>query len=263
MTTLTNDSLLAVADRLGVQTLPLVLAVGPQQDTFDAWRAARDAAVAELTTLGVFDAYGDVEPELADALYTLAQPDAELVARSYGEADRRRICLARRGSGHASAVRTGATFEITTDSIDGSDRELARLLLAALPSCAPAEVAAVSVAADDLAARLDAAETTSQYVDAMYALGIDAHQATVLGAAFGTCHGYTEIVAEVHHDGLTTRAPGAVAVYDTARGRIVVAPMTAPDGQVWSTITPGTDHRLTQAIGALLEGLPGGGWRPD
>ncbi|MEV6216299.1 ESX secretion-associated protein EspG [Nocardia sp. NPDC051833] len=263
MTTLTNDSLLAVADRLGVQTLPLVLAVGPQQDSFDDWRAARDAAVAELTAAGIFDGYGDVEPDLADALHTLAQPDAELVARSYGDGDARRICLARRGAGHASAVRVGGDFEIGTKAIDGSDRELTRLLLAALPHCAPAEVAAVSVAADDLAARLDAAETTSQYVDAMYALGIDAHEATVLGAAFGSCHGYTEIVATVHHDGLTTRAPGAVAVYDTARGRIVVAPMTAPDGQVWSTITPGTDHRLTQAVGALLEGLPGGGWRPD
>ncbi|WP_336085349.1 ESX secretion-associated protein EspG [Nocardia sp. SSK8] len=263
MTTLTNDSLLAVADRLGVQTLPLVLAVGPQQDTIEAWRAARDAAVDELTATGVFDAYGDVEPGLADALHILAQPDAELVARGYGDGERRRICLARRGAGHAHAVRTGASFDITTSTIDGSDRELARLLLAALPACAPAEVAGVSVAADELAARLDAAETTSHYVDAMYALGIDAHQATVLGAAFGSCRGYTEIVATVHHDGLTTRAPGAVAVYDTARGRIVVAPMTAPDGQVWSTITPGTDHRLTQAVGALLEGLPGGGWRPD
>ncbi|MFE3542328.1 ESX secretion-associated protein EspG [Nocardia sp. NPDC059177] len=263
MTTLTNDSLLAVADRLGVQTLPLVLAVGPQQDTFDAWQAARDAAVAELTATGVFDTYGDVEPGLADALSILAQPDAELVARCYGDDERRRICVARRGAGHAGAVRSGDTFDISTSTVEGSNSELARLLLAALPHRAPAEVSGVSVAADDLAARLDAAETTSQYVDALYSLGISAHRATVLGAAFGSCHGYTEIVAAVHHDGLTTRAPGAVAVYDTARGRIVVAPMTAPDGQVWSTITPGTDHRLTQAVGALLEGLPGGGWRPD
>ncbi|MEV0433780.1 ESX secretion-associated protein EspG [Nocardia sp. NPDC050413] len=263
MTTLTNDALLAVAERLGVQTLPLVLGVGPRQDTFDAWRAARDAAVAELTATGIFDAYGDVEPELAAAVHTLAQPDAELVARGYGEENRRRICLARRGTGHAAAVYTGSTYDITTSTIDGTERELTRLLLAALPSCAPAEAASVSVLADDLAARLDAAETTSDYVDAMYALGIDAHQATVLGAAFGSCHGYTEIVAEVHHDGLTTRAPGAVAVYDTARGRVVVTPATAPDGQVWSTITPGTDHRLTQAVGALLEGLPGGRWQPD
>lgn len=263
MTTLTNDSLLAVADRLGVQTLPLVLAVGPRQDTFEAWRAARDAAVDELAAAGLLDAYGDVEPGLADAVHILAQPEAELVARSYGDDDPRRICLARRGTGHAGAVRIGSTFEITTSTIDGSDRELARLLLAALPPCAPAEIAAVSVVAEELAMRLDGAATSSQYVDAMYALGIDAHQATVLGAAFGTCRGYTEIVALVHHDGLTTRAPGAVAVYDTARGRIVVAPSTAPDGQVWSTITPGTDHRLTQAVGALLEGLPGGGWQPE
>ncbi|MET7768674.1 ESX secretion-associated protein EspG [Nocardia sp. NPDC005366] len=263
MTTLTNDALLAVAERLGVQTMPLVLAAGPRQDSFQAWQAARDQAVTELTADGTFDSYGDVEPGLAEAMYTLTQPEAELSGRSYGADGTRRICLARRGARHATAVRTGDAFDIATTDIDGSDRELARLLLAALPACPPAEVAAASVVADDLARRLDAAETTTDYVDAMYALGIDAHDATVLGAAFGACHGYTEIVATVHHDGLTSRAPGAVAVYDTARGRIVVAPTTAPDGQVWSTITPGTDHRLTQAVGALLEGLPGGRWLPD
>ncbi|MFC4124738.1 ESX secretion-associated protein EspG [Nocardia rhizosphaerae] len=263
MTTLTNDSLLAVADRLGVQTLPLVLAVGPEQDSFAAWQAARDEAVAGLTAGGVFDEYGDVEPGLADALFTLAKPEAELAARSYGGNGQRRICLARRGTQHAVATRAGSAFEITAPWIDGSERELTRLLLTALTPCPRAEIGTVSVAADDLARRLDAATTTSDYVDAMYALGIDAHEATVLGAAFGSCHGYTEITAAIHHDGLTTRAPGAVAVYDTARGRIVVAPMTAPDGQVWSTITPGTDHRLTQAIGALLEGLPGGRWLPQ
>nr|WP_228537058.1 ESX secretion-associated protein EspG [Nocardia sp. XZ_19_231] len=260
---MTNDSLLAVAERLGVQTLPLVLAVGPQQDTIDAWQAARDSAVAELTAGGVFDGFGDVEPGLAEAMFTLTAPGAELAARCYGEDGQRRICVARRGSQHAIAVRTGSSFELSAPAIDGSDRELTRLLLTALPACPQAEIATVSVAADELSRRLDEASTTSDYVDAMYALGIDAHVATVLGAAFGSCRGYTEITAFVHHDGLTTRAPGAVAVYDTARGRIVVAPMTAPDGQVWSTITPGTDHRLTQAIGALLEGLPGGGWQSE
>lgn len=263
MTTLTNDALLAVADRLGVQTLPLVLAVGPRQDSFDEWQAARDSAIAELSARGLFDEYGDVEPGVADALHTLAQPDAELAARAYSTDGTRRICLARRGTRHASAVRAGEDLEVAVSGIDGSARELAALLLAALPTCAPAEVATASVAADELARRLDAATTTADYVDAMYALGIDARDATVLGAAFGSCHGYTEIVATVHHDGLTTRAPGAVAVYDTARGRIVVAPMTAPDGRVWSTISPGTDHRLSQAVGALLEGLPGGRWLPD
>ncbi|WP_342213049.1 ESX secretion-associated protein EspG [Nocardia neocaledoniensis] len=63
--------------------------------------------------------------------------------------------------------------------------------------------------------------------------------------------------------GLPPAPRGGGGVYPPARGGIVGAPMPAPDGQVWSTITPGTDHRLTQAVGALLEGLPGGGWRPE
>ncbi|WP_348538119.1 ESX secretion-associated protein EspG, partial [Nocardia carnea] len=47
--------------------------------------------------------------------------------------------------------------------------------------------------------------------------GVGDRDATVLAAAFASCRGFTEIVAYSHEDGLSTRAPGAVAVYDTDR----------------------------------------------
>ncbi|WP_280425434.1 ESX secretion-associated protein EspG [Nocardia carnea] len=260
MTTLTNDALLAVTEHLGVQTLPLVLAAGPQQDSYEEWQAARERAVDELTAVGVFDSEGDVEPTTAQAFFVLAQPDRELVARGFAGDRTLRFCVARRGEQHALAVREGDSFEITTIWCDGSPAALARPLLTALGPAEAAEVAGFSAPADDLAGRLDNAETTGDFADAIYALGVGDRDATVLAAAFATCRGFTEIVAYSHDDGLTTRAPGAVAVYDTDRGRLVAAPTVSPDQQIWSTVTTGSDHRVTQAIATLLEGLPGGRW---
>ncbi|WP_280476840.1 ESX secretion-associated protein EspG, partial [Nocardia asiatica] len=98
---------------------------------------------------------------------------------------------------------------------------------------------------------------------AVWAAGGGGHRAAaVRGLAFATGRAYAESVAYTHPAGLTRRAPGAVVVYDTGRGRVVVAPTVAPDQQIWSTVTTGTDHRVTQAVATLLEGLPGGRWLP-
>lgn len=263
MTTMTNDGVLAVAERLGVQTLPLVLSVGPQQETFDEWTAAQQRAVTALVGAGVIDAEGEVESELATAMHTLAQPDRELVARVYTtERGQARICLARRGEQHALAIRTGDDFDIQTIWADETGAALVKPVLAALGSGPAADVVNFSAPAAELSQRLAAAETSSDYTDAIYALGVAERDATNYGLAFGSCHAYAEIVAYAHVDGVTTRPPGAVVVYETGRGRIVVAPGIAQDQQVWSTVTPGTDHRIAQAISGLIETLPGGRWLP-
>ncbi|MFD6160186.1 ESX secretion-associated protein EspG [Nocardia sp. NPDC060256] len=263
MTTLTNDALLAVADRLGVQTLPLVLSVGPQQDSFEEWQQAQEQAVATLIGDGLIDAHGEVATELAETLFTLALPEHELVARIYTEDGSRRVCVVRRGDAHAVAVRSGDDFEVRQVWTDGSAADLVRPLLAAMDPCPPADIPQFSVPAAELAERLNAAATSSELTDALYALGATERDATKLGLAFGATHAYAEIVACAHEDGVTTRASGAVAVYDTARGRIVVAPTVSPDQQVWSTVTPGSDHRVAQAVATLIEGLPGGRWLPQ
>ncbi|MFC9966135.1 ESX secretion-associated protein EspG [Nocardia ignorata] len=262
MTTLTNDALLAVADRLGVQTLPLTLRVGLQQDSYEQWRRAHEQAVADLRDSGLIDAEGEVDPGLADALFVLAQPDRELAVRIYAEDGTKRVCVVRRGGAHAIAVRTDDTFEVNSVWCDGSAEELARPVLAALGHREPAQFSGFSAPADELTRRLDGATTAAEFADGLYALDATERDATVLGAAFASCTGHAEIVVYSHEDGSTTRAPGAVAVYDTGRGRIVAAPTISPDRQIWSTLTTGTDHRVTQAVAALIEGLPGGRWMP-
>ncbi|NKY31766.1 ESX secretion-associated protein EspG [Nocardia speluncae] len=260
MRSLSNDALLLAAERLGVQTLPRVLAAGPQQDSYTAWAAARDQALIALQADGVLDDHGEVDSELASALFTLAHPERELVARIYPGTTVTRVSIAQSAGHHAVATRIGDRYEIGLLWSDGTPDALATPLLTALGACDPADVPAFSASAGELAARLSAAEDTSGYVDALHALGLRGRDATQLGSALGSCHGFAEIVAYAHTDGVTVRAPGTVAVYDTRRGRIVSAPMVSPDQQVWTTLTAGSDHRVTQALAALFEGLPGGRW---
>jgi hypothetical protein len=262
MRSLTNDALLVVAEHLGVQTLPPVLATGPGQDRYDDFRAAREHATEGLRADGILDPHGEVDTELADALFTLARPECELVVRSYTADTTTRVCVARRATHHAVAVRSGDRYDIGTVWCDGSPAALTTPLLAVLGAGVPAAIPGFSAPSNELATRLDSAEYADGCTNALHALGLDEREARILGSAFGSCRGFAEIVACAHTDGITTRAPGAVAVYDTDRGRIVVAPNISPDGQIWSTVTTGSDHRVAQAVAALLKGLPGGRWLP-
>lgn len=262
MTTMTNDGLLAVSDLLGVQTLPLVLGVGPRQDSVDAWRIARDRAIADLRAAGLVDTYDDVAADLTDALFILANPERELAVRIYTESGIRQVCVARAGARHAVATRAGDTFDVGTVWCDGGGRALAQPVLEALGRAPAADIPSISAPVEELREMLDEATRSSDFSDIFYARGADEREAIEFGLAMSSCHAYAEIVAYAYDDGVTTRTSGAVAIYDTSRGRIAASPGTAPDLRVWSTFTPGTDHRIAEAISALVETLPGGRWMP-
>ncbi|WP_067695637.1 ESX secretion-associated protein EspG [Nocardia jejuensis] len=260
MTTLTNDGVIALAAQLGVQTMPLVLSISPQQQSHHDWAAAQQQARADLISRRIMDAHGDVEPDTAAALFALALPDRELAARIFTDEGAMRVCIARRGEEHVLAIRRGDQLDIRSIWADGSGESLARPILEALGSCPPAEVANFSALSADLGERFDTAITSEDYTSAVYSLGVADNDATVYGLALSSCHTYAEVVAYAYTDGVTDRSLGAVVVYDTARGRIVAAPGVAPDQQLWSTLTPGSDHRVAQAISALIDSLPGGRW---
>ncbi|MFD7841544.1 ESX secretion-associated protein EspG [Nocardia sp. NPDC059764] len=260
MTTLTNDGLIALAGHLGVQTLPLVLSVGPRQETYEDWQEAQEQARADLRTRRIVDAHGDVDTDTATTLFTFAQPDRELAMRVHTANGQLRVCVARRADSHAVAIRRGDTLDLNPLWSDGSGDSLARPLLDALGPCPPADLAAFSAESADLAERLDTATTSEDYASTVYTLGVPDTDATAYGLALSATHSYAEIVAYAYADGVTDRSPGAVAVYDTARGRIVAAPGVAQDQQLWSTLTPGSDHRIAQSISALIDSLPGGRW---
>ncbi|MGW4248532.1 ESX secretion-associated protein EspG, partial [Nocardia sp. NPDC004722] len=190
----------------------------------------------------------------------LSAPDRELAMRVHGADGAARVCVARRAEHHAVAIRRGDTLDIHPLWSDGSGDSLSRPLLDALGPCPPADLAAFSAESLELAERLDAATTSADYANTVYNLGVPDADATAYGLALSSTTSHAEIVAYAYADGLTDRSPGAVAVYDTARGRIVAAPGVAPDQQLWSTLTPGSDHRIAQSISTLIDSLPGGRW---
>ncbi|WP_405133474.1 ESX secretion-associated protein EspG [Nocardia sp. NBC_01388] len=262
MTTMTNDGLVALARQLGVQTLPLVLSVGPGQDSYHELSRAQERARNELIAGKVLDASGDVDPEVAGALHVLAQPDREIALRAATASGLVRLCIARRGESHVVAIRRGDDLDVHSIWVDGSGDSLARPILDALGTCASAQVAPFSALSARLSESLDEAMTSGGFSNALYRLGAPEIDATAYGLALASCHAHAEVVAYAYTDGATERSPGAVVVYDTARGRIVAAPAMASDQQLWATLTPGTDHRIAQAISSLIEALPGGRWLP-
>ncbi len=259
---LDNDTMLALAELLGIQTLPLVLDVAHRHESVEAWTHAHAVAQQRLAQSGLVDEEDEVAPALAEAMHILARPDRELVMRAYDESGVRRVCLARRGFGHALAVRTGAQIVVGTAWADEGGASLARLLLAVLGAAPAAEVGNVSAPAQALADALDRGAEIGDYAHELYGLGVEDRTAVAFGLTISKCRTRAEIVAYAHENGVTAKSSGAVAVYDTENGRVVASPRVSPDGSVWCTFSPGSDHRVAEAISNLVEALPGGRWMP-
>ncbi|MFQ6395294.1 ESX secretion-associated protein EspG [Nocardia sp. KC 131] len=257
---MTSNGLLTVAELLGVQTFPVVLAVVQPHDRIDTWRTVRQEARAGLVGAGVIDDFGDVDTGLAAALHVLARPDRQLVARIHRPDGVRRVCLARRGLEHAVAFRVGDEFDIRSIWGDENPAALARPFLSALGPGTPAGIAAFGGIADQLRERMDTARGSGDFIDLAFHFGLAEREAVEFGMAMAGCQSHAEIAAYHHRDGVAARTAAAVAVYDTTHGRIVAGPTRTTDGRTWSTFASGTDHRVTQSISALIGFLPGERW---
>jgi hypothetical protein len=102
----------------------------------------------------------------------------------------------------------------------------------------------------------------ADYTDTAYRLGMSESDAVTLGLALRHCYSVAELVLYSHRDGRSVRTAASAAVYDTPSGRIIGSGSVAADGQAWTTLAPGSDRRLAQAIAALVEALPEGRWMP-
>ncbi|MFC9995479.1 ESX secretion-associated protein EspG [Nocardia sp. NPDC127526] len=260
MTTLTDTQLLAVAKITGTHPLPGILTVTPHHESARRQRDAEHAAIDELIGSGSLDPEGNPVADLAAALHILALPERRLIAHIYSDAGIRRICLARKGFQHALAIRSELGTEIHTVYADADPATLAAPFRTALGTKPGARIPCFSAPSAQLKEYLD---TLSRgYSHPAGRIGLSEREALEFATAMRHCRGCAEIVAYGHRDGVATRSRGAVAVYDTDAGRIVASPSLAPDGRVWSTFAPGSDHRLRQSISMLIETLPEGRWLP-
>ncbi|ROZ83454.1 ESX secretion-associated protein EspG [Gordonia sp. OPL2] len=266
--TLEVAALRRLGDEAGVQTWPVVL---------DMWSASDDAAELahvdaaadrELHALGLVE---DGEPIawMATALRVLGAAERQLEIRTVTSARTerdiprmRRVCLARNGHDHVLAARDGVAVDVRLVELSSED-EVGGLVARELDSAsAPASFAGFSAPADDLAGRLADCATAHDAADALHALGAPGSDAVAIAAALMSCHTRSEIVAVSWSGGVSTQSSGALAVFDTDRGRVVASPSKSPDGRVWTTLSPGGGHRIAQAVGLLIETLPEGRWMP-
>ncbi|QLL05996.1 ESX secretion-associated protein EspG [Mycobacterium vicinigordonae] len=252
--TLTEDELQVVGSRIGVQGFPSVLDVRPRYATVDALEAAFDAATSSLVSRGlIID--GVVEPDLVPVLRALRRPQRELAMRLVTPDGMARVSVVRSGSSGVLARRVGNQIRLRVAE-DAPDLSwAAHSLLSALPRAEAASVSPVGAPSEVVTRKLIGTHDAAQLADRVRALGAEPRAAMLLGSALSSRMAFAEIVyyALCADQDRISRLPAAVGVFYTKRGRIVGAPSASPSGQLWTTLKPGSDHAIGQAIGQLVE----------
>ncbi|MHC9297135.1 ESX secretion-associated protein EspG [Mycobacterium sp. LTG2003] len=253
----TDEELQVIAARIGVQTLPVVLGIRTRRNTETELLAAFDHATRTLADRGLISA-GEVLPDLVPVLRAMQRPDRELAMRLVTPDGNARVTVLRRGSDSVSARRIGN--EVVLEVVDGgsaatSQEPAVRSLLRHLPASPAADVIPFGAPLDALGEALSDSHDATRLSDRIRALGAEARTALLLGSALATRQAFAEIVyyALDREADRVLRSPAAVGVFYTKRGRIVSAPSASPRGQLWTTLKPGSDHAIKQAIGRLVE----------
>jgi hypothetical protein len=260
---LTDDELQIVGARLGVADFPVVLAIRPRHGTHAGLAQAHESATARLTARGLIES-GDVACELADLLDPLRRPARELAVRLVTPDGIARITVAQSGACGVLARRIGNDVHLRAIDERGGLAAATQAVTAELPAADPVQVDAFGAPSAELAVCLNGGHDATYLTDRLRALGAGQQAAMTLGSAFASRLAFAEIVCHALDSSTdrVVRVPGAVAVFYTKRGRLVSAPSMSPGGQLWTTIKPGSDHRLAQAISQLAELAPGG-WEGD
>ncbi|GAB11908.1 hypothetical protein GOARA_091_00260 [Gordonia araii NBRC 100433] len=256
------DELDALTDAFDVQSWPVILGLRVRQATVDERRAAVEAGADALRGRGLLDD-GEFADEVILAVRTLCHEDAQISVRFTDgpDAPLRRVALCRSGTRHVLAMRRGDRLLIQSVDVQTAD-DAATRIADLLGDEDPVGVTGVSVPTDELVSRLNDCTSANDYAQALHAVGATESDATSAALALAECSRHVEIVAYETVAGSTAQSSGAMAVYSTPRGRMVASPSKSPDGRLWTTISPGSGHRIRQAVVSLIETLPSTRWMP-
>ncbi len=252
--TLTDNELQVVGERVGVQGFPTVLNVRPRYGRVDALEAAFDMATRSLIARGLITD-GAIDPDLVPILRALRRPDRELAMRLVTPDGIARVCVLRCGALGVVARRVGDNISLqAADGAAGLSWAI-QALIGQLPRAQAAQVTPVGAPTDTVTRKLIGTHDARLLADRVRALGAEPRAAMTLGAALASRMAFAEIVyyALCPDQDRITRRPAAVGVFYTRKGRIVGAPSASPSGQLWTTLKPGSDHSVGQAISQLVE----------
>lgn len=250
----TDDELQVMGSRIGIQGVPDVLNLRPRHSTEAALFAARDDAARALAGRGLIRD-GEVAPELLPLLRALRRPDRELALRVVTPEGLVRAAIVRQDSLCVSAQRV--RDQITIGALDGPATLATAIgaLLTVLPPASAAEIEPIGAPLDAASQALSGTQDAAPLSDRIRALGAEPRTAMLLGSALASRLAFAEIVYYALDDDVDriSRCPAAVGVFYTQRGRIVGAPSASPSGQLWTTLKPGSDHTIKQAVSQLVE----------
>lgn len=259
-----------IAETIGAETFPWVLAITtPYRDAAQraVW-ASRQSA--ELDQLGLLSAAGQITPRVADWVKVVSFPDQWLELRyvaaqpATGSTDLLRGVVARRDAvtdKTVVALRNAQLITFTALDID-EPQALVPVLSAGLAGRPPARFTQFSLPlrvgarADE---RLRAGAPLAEVLDY---LGIPESARSMVESVFTGSRSYVEIIAGCRGDGRPLTTEVGMSMVDTPRGRVLVSPSRAFDGEWVSTFSPGTPVAIAAAIEQLAASLPHGQWFP-
>src|SRR5690242_4173349 len=151
--TLTADELQALADRVGVQEFPTVLAVRQSHATIDKRDAAFDCASRVLASRNLITG-GAVHPDVETMLHTLNRPDRELAMRLITPDGAARVSVVRRGPLCVLARRIADLVTVRIVSHGTESAPAVSALTAELPKAGPANVQPVGAPLTEMAETL-------------------------------------------------------------------------------------------------------------
>ncbi len=290
----TSEGLWLTAALAGVSRLPAALRVRPVGDVEQM--LAGHPGLAVLEDAGVCRD-GTLDPDVAEWVCTLGRPDIEValeVLRPDGDADRlagppplfeapsdplqaaealrlwrangparRAAAVCRRDGSWVGAARVWQVGEQPLDEIVVSP--LGRAAIGAvindlLGPGQPADFDGINIETAVLNPILSAwqARPGMDLVTELVDAGLTLPQARVMAAAADATAARTSLTAIEYSVEGPRLAPHGFSVIDSLSGRVVVSPLAGPDQRPWTTIFPGTGHRIAAAVTELLESLPCG-----
>jgi hypothetical protein len=270
---LTVDHAWFIAETIGAGSFPWVLAITtPYRDAAERV-AFMERQKAELVRMGLVSddgsAGGTVNPAVAEWIRVVCFPDRWLDLRYLGpaEGDLLRGVVAQRSTvtGKASktvvALRSAQLITFTAMDIDDA-RALAPVLGVGLAQRPPAHFdefsmpTRVGARADE---RLRSGAPLGEILDY---LGIPNSARPVVESVFTGPRSYVEVVAGCNRDGRHTTTEVGMSIVDTVKGRVLVSPSRAFDGEWVSVFSPGNPFAIAVAIEQLTGGLPDAHWFP-
>ncbi|MCT7658773.1 ESX secretion-associated protein EspG [Mycobacterium deserti] len=260
---LTAEQAWFVADASGVGNFPWVLAITPPYSDL-AHRAGVEARLSlELTDLGVMTAGGIIDPGVRQWITMTCRPRRWLELRFVsGAGDMLRGQVSRRDDRTVVALRSGGLVTFTALDVD-HPQALVPVLTAGLSGRSPATFEEFAIPARAGARADEQLRNGADLTEILEFLGIPPTARPVVEAAYAPGRTFVEIVAGDHRDGHRVSTNVGVSIVDTEKGRVLVTPTKAFDGEWISTFTPGTPLAIAAAIERLTATLPDGPWFPQ